>query len=176
MLFLYVETRYIVMYKGKLIMTSDRLFPWQQQTVILHSQRLLHSYQHWTGCSLLDVDGSLMEAAQALFEAPFVLVSHGTQPDPIFNYGNLKALELWQLDWEEFTQMPSRKTAEQVVQSERDRLLAETAAKGFSYFSGIRITSTGQRFEIEDGILWNVLDQQRWCGQAAVYSKCKFIT
>ena len=157
-------------------MTSDRLFPWQQQAIISHSQRLLHSFQHWTGRSLLDVNGSSVEIAQALFEAPFVLVSHGTEPDPIFNYGNRKALELWQFSWDDFTQMPSRKCVEPVIQEERDRLLAEAATKGFSYFSGIRITSTGQRFQIEDGILWNVLDEQRRCGQAAVYSKCKFIT
>ena len=157
-------------------MTSDRLFPWQQQAIISHSQRLLHSFQHWTGRSLLDVNGSSVEIAQALFEAPFVLVSHGTEPDPIFNYGNRKALELWEFSWEDFTQMPSRKCVEPVIQEERDRLLAEAATKGFSYFSGIRITSTGQRFHIEDGILWNVLDEQRRCGQAAVYSKCKFIT
>lgn len=157
-------------------MTSDRLFPWQQQAIISHSQRLLHSFQHWTGRSLFEVNGSSVEIAQALFEAPFVLVSHGREPDPIFNYGNRKALELWQVSWQEFTQMPSRKTAEQVVQEERDRLLSEAATKGFSYFSGIRITSTGQRFHIEDGILWNVLDDRdRQCGQAAVYSKCRFI-
>ena len=152
-------------------MTSDRLFPWQQQAIISHSQRLLHSFQHWTGRSLLDVNGSSVEIAQALFEAPFVLVSHGTEPDPIFNYGNRKALELWEFSWEDFTQMPSRKCVEPVTQEERDRLLAEAATKGFSYFSGIRITSTGQRFHIEDGILWNVLDEQRRCGQAAVFSK-----
>ena len=157
-------------------MTSDRLFPWQQQAIISHSQRLLHSFQHWTGRYLLDVNGSSVEIAQALFEAPFVLVSHGIQPDPIFNYGNRRALELWEFSWEDFTQMPSRKCVEPVTQEERDRLLAEAATKGFSYFSGIRITSTGQRFHIEDGILWNVLDEQRRCGQAAVYSKCKFIT
>ena len=117
-----------------------------------------------------------MEFAQALFEAPFVLVSHGTQPDPIFNYGNRKALELWKLDWEDFTRMPSRKTAEQVVQQERDRLLAETAAKGFSNYSGIRISSTGKRFKIEDGIIWNVLDEQNQrCGQASVFCKYIFI-
>ena len=73
--------------------------------------------------------------------------------------------------------MPSRKTAEQVVQEERDRLLLEAAIKGFSYFSGIRISSSGQRFKIEDGILWNILNEQNeWCGQAAVYSNCKYIT
>ena len=157
-------------------MTSDRLFPWQQQAIISHSQRLLHSFQHWIGRSLLDINGSPVEIAQALFEAPFVLISHGTEPNPIFNYGNRRGLELWEFSWEDFTQMPSRKSAEPVTQKERDRLLAEAATKGFSYFSGIRITSTGQRFQIEDGILWNVLDEQRWCGQAAVFSKWEFIT
>jgi hypothetical protein len=158
-------------------MSSDLQFPWQQEAVIRQSQRLLHSFQHWTERSLLDVSGSPEEIAQQLFEAPFVLVSHGTEPDPIFNYGNRKALELWELSWDEFTQMPSRKTAEPMVQEERDRLLAETAVKGFvSNFSGVRISSTGQRFKIEDGIIWNVLDEQnQQCGQAAVYSKCKFI-
>lgn len=155
---------------------SSVLQPWQQETVILHSQRLLHSFKHWTEGDLIHFDGSSVEIAQALYEAPFVLVSHGTEADPIFNYGNRKALELWELTWQEFTRMSSRKTAEQMVQEERDRLLAEAAAKGFSYFSSIRITSTGKRFHIEDGILWNVLDEQRWCGQAAVCSKCKFIS
>lgn len=45
------------------------------------------------------------------------------------------------------------------MQEERDRLLSEAGTKGFSYFSGVRITSTGKRFEIQDGILWNLLDE-----------------
>ncbi|MEO1800781.1 MAG: MEKHLA domain-containing protein, partial [Cyanobacteria bacterium J06629_2] len=49
--------------------------------------------------------------AQALFEADFVLVSHGTEADPIYSYANYKALQLWQLNWEDFTSMPSRKSA-----------------------------------------------------------------
>lgn len=154
-------------------MTSDRLFPWQQQAIISHSQRLLHSFQHWTGRSLFEVNGSSVEIAQALFEAPFVLVSHGTEPDPIFNYGNRRALELWEFSWEDFTQMPSRKSAEPVTQEERDRVLAATASKGYiDNYACIRISSTGKRFQIEDVILWNVLDKQdRYCGQAAVFSK-----
>ena len=157
-------------------MTSALQFPWQQEAVICQSQRLLHSFQHWTGRSLLDASGSPAEIAQQMFETPFVLVSHGMERDPIFNYGNRNALERWELSWEEFTRMPSRKTAEPMVQEERDRLLEETAIKGFSHFSGIRISSTGKRFQIEDGIIWNVIDEQNQrCGQAAVYSKCKFI-
>ncbi|WP_414583472.1 MEKHLA domain-containing protein [Scytonema sp. PCC 10023] len=158
-------------------MDSDIQLPWQQERVIRHSQRLMQSFYYWTGRSLLYANGSPQEIAQALFDAPFVLVSHGTQSDPIFNYGNRRALQLWELSWEKFTQMPSRQTAQEVVQEERNRLLSDTATKGFSNFSGVRITSTGKRFEIQDGILWNVIgEENQMFGQAAVYSKCKFIT
>ncbi|MCV3215089.1 MEKHLA domain-containing protein [Plectonema radiosum NIES-515] len=157
-------------------MSSVSQFPWQQEAIIHHSQRLMYSFKHWTGRCLLDVSGTPKEIAQALFEAPFVLISHGIEADPIFNYGNRKALQLWELSWSEFTKMPSRQSAEEVVQEERDRLLAEAATKGFSNFSGVRITSTGKQFQIQDGILWNLLNEQnQHCGQAAVYSKCKFI-
>jgi hypothetical protein len=157
-------------------MNQDGLFPWQQPAVIHHTQLLLRSYQHWMGQSLFDLSVPPEDLAQSLFEVPFVVVSHGTEVDPIFNYANRKALELWELPWEEFTQMPSRKTAEVILQAERNRLLLDTQTKGFSNFSGIRITSTGKRFYIEDGILWNVLDEQyQYCGQGAIYSKCKFV-
>ncbi len=159
-------------------MTSVIEFPWQQEAIILHSQYLINSFQHWTGNSLLDTNGLPLEKAQALFDAPFALVSHGTESDPIFNYGNRKALELWELSWEEFTRMPSRKSAEEVVQEERDRLLVEAATKGFiTNYSGIRTSSNGKRFYIEDTLLWNVLDEQnQHYGQAALFSKWKFIT
>jgi MEKHLA domain len=157
-------------------MSSVSQFPWQQEAIINHSQRLMYSFKHWTGRCLLDVSGTPKEIAQALFEAPFVLISHGIEADPIFNYGNRKALQLWEFSWSEFTKMPSRQSAEEVVQEERDRLLAEAATKGFSNFSGVRITSTGKRFQIQDGILWNLLNKQnQHSGQAAVCSKCKFI-
>jgi hypothetical protein len=69
--------------------------------------------------------------------------------------------------------MPSRKCVEPVTQEERDRLLAAAATKGYiDNYSGVRISSTGKRFQIEDVILWNVLDEQNQrCGQAAVFSK-----
>ncbi|MDM9381334.1 MEKHLA domain-containing protein [Chlorogloeopsis sp. ULAP01] len=158
-------------------MTSNILFPWQQEAVIYHSQRLLKSFHYWLGYSLLDVNGSPEKIAQALFQAPFVLASHDTQADPILNYGNCKALELWELSWEEFTRMPSRRTAQQMLQQERGRRLTDTVTRGYSKFPAIRITSTGKRFQIEEVILWNVLDEdERYCGQAAMFSNYKFMT
>ena len=38
------------------------------------------------------------EEAEALMDAPFVVLSHGTEDDPIFNYGNLAAQKLF-LEW-----------------------------------------------------------------------------
>ena len=47
-------------------------FPWQQEAVIRYSQRVLSSFQHWTGRSLLNASGSPQEIAQARFDAPLV--------------------------------------------------------------------------------------------------------
>ena len=157
-------------------MTTDNIQPWQQNTIVRHSQILMSSFERWSGRTLLNCTGSPNEIAQALFEADFALVSHGIEADPIFNYGNRKALQLWELEWENFTSMPSRKSAQEVVQEERDRLLAETTAKGFSHFSGIRISSSGKLFHIKDGIIWNLLDEEnKYFGQAAIYSNYKFL-
>lgn len=162
--------------------------PWENPQVIQHSQRLLKSFQHWTGRSLLNSlilnlsTSSALSAeqlerlAQDLFEAPFVVVSHGIETDPIFNYGNQQALTLWELDWQSFTQMPSRQSAAPMEQEAREQLLAEAKQEGYiRNYRGIRTSSTGRQFWIENVILWNVLDeQQQQCGQAAMFTQWQF--
>ena len=152
-------------------MSNNQQLPWEQDAIIRHIQLVLQSYKHWTGNDLVNMSDSPEEIAQQIFEAPFALVSHGTEADPIFNYGNRKALTTWELSWEEFTKMPSRQSAEKVVQEERNRLLQETEAKGFCNYSGVRISSTGKRFQIKNGIIWNLVDDQnQYCGQASIFS------
>jgi MEKHLA domain len=127
--------------------------PWQNPSVIQHSQRLLKSFQHWTGRPLMS-DPPIEHFAQALYEAPFVIVSHGTEADPIFNYGNRQALELWELDWQTFTRLPSRQSAAPIEREARAQLLAEAKEKGYiSNYRGIRTSSTERQFWIEDVIL-----------------------
>ncbi|XGW00323.1 MAG: MEKHLA domain-containing protein [Leptolyngbya sp. BL-A-14] len=152
---------------------SSTVRPWQEPTVIQHSQRLLRSFQYRLDRPLLDVNGSSVESAEALFHAPFIVVSHGTQTDPILNYGNRQALALWEMDWAQFIQTPSRLTAEPIEREERDRLLAQAQAQGYiSDYKGIRISSTGRRFWIQDVIIWDVLDEQNQrCGQAATFDR-----
>ena len=88
------------------------MLPWQDDNWIEHTQILLNSYRQFLGDELIARDGSPTEQSQALFEAPFVVVSHGTQADPILNYGNQVALNLWEMDLETLLQTPSRMTAE----------------------------------------------------------------
>ena len=158
-------------------MSLDNHLPWQQAAVILHTQRLCHSFEYWTGQPLLNLDELPEQKARSLFEAPFAVLSHGLETDPILNYGNQIALDLWQMNWHNFTQMPSRQTAEPLDRQERDRLLAQATVQGYlSNYRGVRISSTGQRFLIEDAIIWDVLDQQnlKW-GQAAMFNHWQWI-
>ncbi len=151
--------------------------PWQSPTIVHHCQRLAHSYQYWTG-EVLVLATEPADLVQQLFHAPFILLSHGTEPDPILNYGNQAALDLWQLDWEQLTQMPSRLTAEPMERQARAQLLAQAAASGLiNNYRGVRISSSGQRFLIENAIIWDVLDESGLrCGQAAKFTDWKWLT
>ncbi|MCU0552462.1 MAG: MEKHLA domain-containing protein [Leptolyngbya sp. Prado105] len=139
-------------------------------STVQQAQRLMTSFQHWTGKTLI-------KTPEALFEAPFVVVSHGTEADPIFNYGNQQALTLWEVDWQTFTRMPSRNSAEPMNQAERAKFLAQAKSQGYiSDYRGIRISSTGKRFWIENAIVWTVLDElNQPSGQAATFSRWTFI-
>lgn len=151
--------------------------PWQGDNWIEQTQILLNSYRQFLGEELIARDGSNDDQSRALFEAPFVVVSHGTQADPILNYGNQVALNLWEMDLETLLQTPSRMTAEPVHRDERARLLERTSRDGYvDDYRGIRIASTGRRFLIEKAIVWNlVTDQGDRVGQAATFSDWVFL-
>lgn len=138
--------------------------------MIRHVRILCSSYHHWTGRDLLDSVADNVDIIQRLDEAPFALVSHGTEPDPIFNYANRIALRLFEMNLDDFTSMPSRLSAEPLAQEERDRLLARVGSHGcIDDYNGIRISSTGKRFMIRDATVWNLLDESGQAyGQAAL--------
>lgn len=137
-----------------------------------HIQLCLESYLRLTGRSLIPGAGAPSECAAALYQAPFVLLSHNTAADPVLTYGNLAAQRLFEMSWEELTSLPSRYTAEAPNREERARLLAQVSAHGFiDDYSGIRIAQSGQRFEIQQATVWNLVDKNgRLQGQAATFS------
>lgn len=150
---------------------------WQRDAVIRHSECLARSYCHFTGRELLSGAGDERELARRLYEAPFVLVSHGTEADPVLNYGNATALSLWEMTLEELTHTPSRFTAEAPNRDERARLLAAVTAKGFiDDYSGVRISKTGRRFRIRQATVWNLITVAGLsCGQAAMFGEWEFL-
>ena len=52
------------------------------EQVQAHLVRLTRNFHHWTGRELLPGLPPGAELAAAIFAAPFVLVSHGTETDP----------------------------------------------------------------------------------------------
>ncbi len=145
---------------------------WQSETCTEQTARIVTSFKRLTGRDLLPLGLETASLEQRLFEAPFVLVSHGTEPDPVLNYGNATALKLWEMDWQEFTKTPSRYTAEAPNREERARLLAEVTKHGFiEDYSGVRISKKGKRFRIKRAFVWNLTDLQGTAtGQAAMFS------
>lgn len=138
-----------------------------------HARLLLDAFARLLGRELVSREGSAADQAERLFRARFVVVSHGTEADPVLNYGNAAALALWEMPWDEFTRTPSRLTAEPVHRDERARLLARTRAHGFvDDYSGIRISKSGRRFRIEQAIVWNLTDEAGGHrGQAATFDR-----
>jgi hypothetical protein len=150
---------------------------WQREGGARHAARLLRSHRRLTGHGLLGVPDDSHEAARALYEAPFVVVSHGNEADPILDYGNAVALALWEMSWDELTRTPSRLTAEAPNREERARLLAQVTSRGYiDDYSGIRISRNGRRFRIDRATVWNVFDEAGVrCGQAATFARWEFL-
>ena len=150
---------------------------WQSEFVVSHTACLLRSLKHFAGRELVSGASDAHTLSQNIFEASFIIVSHGTEVDPVLNYGNRTALTLWEMTWEELTRTPSRFTAEVPNREERARLLASVTARGFiDDYSGVRISKTGRRFRIHRATVWNLVTEAgQPCGQAAMFDQWEFV-
>lgn len=147
------------------------------QFLVDHTYLLHRSFHHYVGYNLANMAWKRETTAQALWEAPFVLLSHNTGTDPIFTYGNLKALELFEMDWDTLTSLPSRDSAEPLAREEREHLLQTVNRQGYiDNYSGVRISSSGKRFMIHKAIVWNLRNAEgQYVGQAAFFDKWQYI-
>lgn len=151
--------------------------PWDRPGWVERAGLLLDSYHHWLGRDLILRTGSPDGDASALFEAPFAVVAHGTESDPLLCYANRTALNLWKMDADALVRTPSRLTAEPVHRDERARLLERTAHDGYiDDYQGIRISSTGRRFRIENVTVWNLRGPNgEYAGQAATFAEWVYL-
>jgi len=139
---------------------------------ITHIKRVVASYTALTGRSLFDLALADDVLAKQFFYAPFALVSHGTEADPIFNYGNQTALQLFGMDWQTFSRLPSRYSAEQANREARERILVEVSRNGYvDDYAAVRIAADGSRFRIKQATVWNVIGEHgEPAGQAAMFA------
>ncbi|MEX3856450.1 MEKHLA domain-containing protein [Paraburkholderia sp. BR10923] len=132
---------------------------------------LSNSYSRLIGESLVPAGLTGVEGATWLYEtAPFALLAHGTQADPVFMYGNRRAQTIFGYDWSEITALPSRLSAGFSERSEREAFLDKVKSDGFARgYRGVRVTKSGKRFWIEDAIVWQLIDDSgAYRGQAAM--------
>jgi len=154
--------------------------PYLLPEVQIYSRLLSQSFSRFIGRPILpDLPDDSAALAKTLFEASRPIVSHGVEADPVFRYANRAALELWEMDWDGFTRLPSRLSAEtnSVTQADRNSHLEDALKHGFvEGLTGIRISSTGRRFEIRDTILWTVTDTAAIRhGQAAIIGRWQYL-
>lgn len=138
---------------------------------IARTQLILDSYRHWRGDDLIPRGPTPAADAIALYESGRVVVAHGTEADPLLNYANRAAQQLWEADLATLLGMPSRLTAEAPERDERRDLLERVSRDGLiDDYQGIRISVTGRRFRISRAIVWNLRDDDgNLCGQAATF-------
>ena len=94
-----------------------------KEFLVRQTKLILSSYKHWTGKDLCSPSGDDAGLVNGLFFAPRVVLSSGTEEDPVLNYGNQAGLELWEMDWETLTKTPGRHTAETMEREKREQFL-----------------------------------------------------
>ena len=148
--------------------------PWLEAAAIALALGLLQAHHRHFGRPLIaSRSGEPRQLAQELFAASVVVLAHGGGDDPRLIYANAAALRLWCRPWGAMVGLPSRLTAEPAERQGRARMLDEALRlQAVSGYRGIRIDSTGRRFQIDNARLWSLPDawgQGR--GQAASFAR-----
>lgn len=99
----------------------------------------------------------------------FGILSHGTQSDPIFNYGNQASLRLFETDIERLCITPSRYSTVPELEPNRDSLIKEIEQNKYgSIINAIRqpisnldVSSPSERklIYLEEILVWNLYDE-----------------
>ncbi|GLQ92836.1 MEKHLA domain-containing protein [Dyella acidisoli] len=133
---------------------------------------LADSYARWLKQPLVDPALSDEQAARWLYEdAPFGLLAHNTHADPLFIYGNVSAQRCFEYSWDELMLLPSRLSAPPQQVQGRKEFLEQVSKQGFaSGYRGLRISKSERTFWINDGTVWQLVDQAGVLhGQAALF-------
>ena len=150
--------------------------PWLTPELHTIAQRIVAGHAAGFGTALLAPVDPAHLAAELFALDTLVLAHDGADPDgdpgPRLIYANAAALRLWRRPWAEQIGLPSRLTAEPQERPGRARMLVNARQEhALTGYCGIRIDSTGRRFQIRNARLWTLRDGNGTpCGQAAAFS------
>jgi hypothetical protein len=162
---------------GKLVSVFDRAEPCSANGYQAeHAALIAHDYARLTRRFLVGTNPNPAGFAEALYDAPFVVLAHDCAPDPVFFYANRAAQTLFEMNWSEITALPSRLSAEPLAQAARHDLLERVLRAGFiDNYEGVRIAKSGRRFHITQATVWNLHKDERRIGQAATFANWTLI-
>jgi len=134
---------------------------------------LVSSYRRMVGEEPAFLAGGEATARWLYERARHAVLAHDTGAVPRFTYANKAAQACFEYAFEEIVGLPSHLSAEPQERAERRRLLGQVAAKGFATgYRGVRIAKSGRRFRIEDGVVWQLIDEAgELRGQAACFAR-----
>jgi hypothetical protein len=120
--------------------------------------RVARSFAHVTGRDLFAEAGiDPAEPGASAWRGSFALLTHRGDAAALLNYGNRFALDLWEMDWDQFTATPSAATAPDDDIAERRQMMDQVARSGFvSGYEGRRISRSGRLFVIRDVTVWRL--------------------
>jgi hypothetical protein len=106
----------------------------------------------------------------------FVLISHGTEASPVYNFGNMACLNAFSRSWENLTCMPSRECVVSQSQDEtlRIELMKNVTDYGFvdGEYRGYRVRGDGKFIKLTECVVWNCYDDKGvYIGQAALFDR-----
>lgn len=136
-----------------------------------HLELIKNSYFALTG-EVLPLDSNL-NLIQAFDYCSYAIATHDISPEPLFNYANRAALDLFKMTSQAMIGLPSKKSASLSNQEERAVLLREVTEHGLiKHYQGKRIASDNSIFQIEDATVWNLINNENiYCGQAVIIFK-----
>lgn len=136
--------------------------PWQETEVIMNNLLLVESYSRNVGRPLLEGDVDMADIAQALWDAPFVLLAHdlpeaGSQGQPVFSYANRAALDLFEAEWDDLVGQSSSISADADAQEDRSNALGKALEGGKAEdVTGWRRSLKSTRFQIKGATVFNI--------------------
>jgi hypothetical protein len=140
--------------------------------------RVARSFAHVTSRDLF-IEAGIDPAAPgtSAWNGDFALLTHRGDPAAMLNYGNHFALDLWEMDWDQFTATPSAATAPDHDIEERRQMMEEVARSGFvSGYEGRRVSRSGRLFMIRDVTVWRLSEADGGSfGVAAFFRRYEYL-